>query len=96
MIQCVIYRCQHQILEHLHILRINGLRLNGNGNKLLVPIHYNVNYPAAGGAFNGFGGQLFLGLHHLLLHFLHLLHHLVHVIHIIRSFTLGIIMFSLP
>jgi len=46
-----------------------------------VPVRPHRHDAAAGGAFDFLVPELFLGLEHLLLHFLHLAHHLLHVVH---------------
>src|SRR5690606_7846960 len=71
-----------QILQHLHILRIDHFGGDLHRLHLLVSVHPNLDHTASRRALHFLLGQLLLGLGHLGLHFFHLFHHLIHVSHV--------------
>src|SRR5258708_18780715 len=66
----------HQVLEHLHIIRIDSFFVDRDGQQLLVAVHRRLDHTAASTAFDL---QLRHALLHLRLHGLDLLHHLFRV-----------------
>src|SRR5690606_33218842 len=80
--QGLVDRRDHHILQHLDVVRIDGLGINADADDLLVAVGDCAHHAAASAGLHGLAPQLLLDPGHLLLHLLHLFHHLGHVHHL--------------
>src|SRR5690606_31023653 len=77
--QTAVDGCEHEVLQHFHVFRIDDLRLDRDAQHFLFAIDDGRHHPTASHRLHGSLFQLSLQFGHFLLHFLHLLHHLPHV-----------------
>ena len=69
----------YEVLQRLHVVRVDGLRVDRQRQELSGAGHLRAHQPAARTALYLGLGELGLGSHQLLLHLLRLLHQLLHV-----------------
>src|SRR5699024_470657 len=69
----------HQVLQHLHVVGVHGLGLDGDGQHLMLAVHLDRDHLAGGaGGVLGLLQLSLLGLH-IALHLLGLTHQAVHI-----------------
>lgn len=66
----VVHRRQHQVLQHLDVLGVNGGLVDDDGEHVLSAVGYHGHHAAAAGGFDGLLAKPFLQLGHLFLHHL--------------------------
>src|SRR5712691_1856306 len=76
--QRFVYPGNDEIFKHLNIIGVDDLRLNFDAEHFALAIHCHSEHTATDRSIERLFGNLFLQLHHFLLHLLGLLHQIAH------------------
>ena len=76
--QRLVYPGNDKIFKHLNVIGVNDLRLNFDAEHFALTIHCHSDHPATDRGIECLFRNLFLQLHHFLLHLLGLLHQITH------------------
>src|SRR5262249_39781207 len=77
----LVRRREHQILEHLHVVLVDDLRIDLDGRELLLAVGLDRHHAAAGGGVDFALADLFLHRRHLRLQLLRFLHDVPEALH---------------